>query len=208
MGKARTILKIPHRRDWGEDRMKPVLAASVRTWTLLMTLSLSGAVVTAPAAAQTPVPIPHLDMDKFTGTWYAVARLPEKRDKKCERNAILMVALGDKPRSVQLLNSCQNKRGWTLARNTNGKADDNTGDGKLKFRTIWPFYRKDWVLAVDPQYTWALLGSPNHKNLFILSRTPILPLEVLAELKAKAATQGFPIDKLIMQPEEAKYKAD
>ncbi len=180
------------------------LNSSVRALVLLFASAASMQQV----HAQAVTPVSQLDLDRFTGTWYVVAHLPEKRDKPCDRNSILMVALGDKPRSVQLLNACQTRRGYTEARNTDGKAVDKSGDGKLKFRTIWPFYRKDWVIAISPDYAWSMLGSPNHKNLFLLSRTSTLPPEVLTELKSKAIAEGFSLDKLVTQPQEAKYKAD
>ncbi len=78
-----------------------------------------------------------------------------------------------------------------------GKVADTLGDGKLKVSYLWPFSQKYWVLAVGPEYTWALVGNPNHKELWVLSRTETMNPEMLEEIKSKAAAEGFEGAKLI-----------
>ncbi len=112
----------------------------------------------------------------------------------------MLFALGDKANHIQLVTSCKTKAGYTDARNADGKAQDKLGDGKLKLG-IWPFSRKYWVLATEPDYQWSLVGSPNHKTLWIYSRKPVMSPDVLAEVRAKAASQGFALDKLVMTPQ-------
>ncbi len=77
---------------------------------------------------------------------------------------------------------------------------DKAGDGKLTVTHFWPFTQKRWVLALGPAYEWALVGSPNHKSLWILSRTPTLKPEVLADIKSRAAAQGFDPARMITLP--------
>ena len=54
-----------------------------------------------------------------------------------------------------------------------------------------------WVLATGPAYEWALVGSPKHKTLWILSRTSTLDPAVLMQIKSTATAQGFDLTKLI-----------
>lgn len=179
---------------------------AIKTRARVLGLCLLITALTHPSSAQTVTAVPKLDMDRFTGTWYVIARIPDKYDKHCTRDAVLLVALGDKPRSLQLVNACQTKQGYIDVRNTDGKAEDKIGDGKLKLRTLWPFYRKYWVLGLGPDYSWSLVGSPNHKDLAVLSRSATLAPEVLSQIDTVATAEGFALPKLVMQPQDATYK--
>ena len=148
------------------------------------------------AAAQSATAVAKLDPDRFIGTYYEIARYPIKREKSCLANEMVLYALGDKKKSLQIVTTClvkdDNSNSWNAA----GKFG-KTGDGKIKLSWIWPFSRKYWVLDLASDDTWALVGTPNHKSLWLLSRTSTLRPEVLADMEAKATAQGFNIAKLI-----------
>lgn len=149
--------------------------------------------------AQTVSVVPKLDLDRLTGAWYEVARYPNKREKHCVDQPMVLIAGGNKLNQLQLVNTCKTKNGDTDVRNGKGKQQDKSGDGKLKVSYLWPlwlFSTKYWVLALGPDYAWALVGSPNHKSLWVLSRTTSMRPEVLAEIEAKATAEGFDTAKL------------
>ncbi|MEO6803710.1 MAG: lipocalin family protein [Granulicella sp.] len=157
------------------------------------------------SSGQTVRPVPKLDLTRFTGAWYIVARQPNKREKDCVSDSFVEIALADKPNRFQLVNACRVKTGEMVANNASGKQNKN-GDGKLRASYLWPFSTKYWVLALGPEYAWALVGSPNHKNLWVFSRTTALPPEVLSEIEAQAVSQGFDTSKLVSQPQENIFK--
>ncbi len=155
------------------------------------------------AQAQSVTPVPALDLARYTGTWYEIERIPNKPEKKCVRDAFLLLAKADKARNFQIVNSCVTADGSTQVRNASAKpAKKNVSDGRIKITYTFPFSSKHWVLAVGPNYEWALVGSPNHKTLWLLSRATTLPPETLADLKSRAAAQGFDPAKLVpvLQP--------
>ena len=84
------------------------------------------------------------------------------------------------------------------AKNSSGKIDRN-GEGKLKITRLWPFSAKYWVLAVGPTYDWALIGGPDHKSLWVLSRAKSVSSEVFTEIKKKAQAEGFDTAKLLVK---------
>jgi apolipoprotein D and lipocalin family protein len=148
---------------------------------------------------QSVTAVPQFDLNRFTGTWYEMARLPNGREKECVSDVFELIALGDKPHTFQVVLSCMTKGGYTDARNANGKPQDKKSpDGRLKVSYLWPFSSKYWVLALGPKYEWALVGNPNHKELWLLSRTKTMMPEVLAEVEAKAAAEGFPVGKMVV----------
>lgn len=155
------------------------------------------------ASAQTVTPVPHLDLDRFVGKWYEVARYPTKLEKKCIGNVFQLIARGEKRQHLDLVSSCAIGDGFAYVRNGTIKAENKTGDGKLKVSYLWPFSTRYWVLALGPDEAWALVGSPNHKNLWVLARTAALKPDVLADIKSRAAAQGFLPDKLLLTPQTA-----
>ena len=172
--------------------MKPLLRTTATGLILLTCLFTPG----AGASAQSASPVAKLDPDRFIGTYYEIARYPIKREKACLASGMVLYALGDKKNSVQIVTSCEEKDGNSYSWNSAGKFS-KSGDGKIKLAWIWPFTVKYWILNLAPDYTWALVGTPNHKSLSILSRTTTLSAEVLADIEAKASAQGFNTPKLI-----------
>ena len=148
------------------------------------------------AAAQTVTAVPKLDLNKFMGTWYELARLPNRTEKKCVANVKVLYALGDKKGTFQMGTSCDLKDGTPDEYDGTGKMD-KAGDGRLKLSRLVLLSTPYWVLATGPAYEWALIGSPKHKTLWILSRTPTLDPAVMAQLKSTATAQGFDLTRLI-----------
>jgi apolipoprotein D and lipocalin family protein len=149
-----------------------------------------------PAAAESASAVPKLDPNQLLGSYYDIARYPIKREKQCLGNELVLFALGDKKRSIQIVTTCQVKADNSNWWNASGKFS-KAGDGKIKLGWIWPFTTKYWILDLAPDASWALAGSPNHKSLWILSRTSTLSPETLAQIQSMAAAQGFNTAKLI-----------
>jgi apolipoprotein D and lipocalin family protein len=149
------------------------------------------------ARAQAVTALPSVDLNRFAGAWYEIARLPFKREKECIADVVEVVALADKTGHLQLINSCMTNKGYTDVRNAGIKAEKGSGDAKLKVTYLWPFTEKDWVLAVGQNYEWALVGSPNHKLLLVLSRTRTMSPAVLSGIEQQAAAQGFDPAKIM-----------
>ena len=80
--------------------------------------------------------------------------------------------------------------------------DGDGSNSKLKVTFFWPFYGDYWILDLDPQYRWALVGTPNRKNLWVLSRTPKLANDVLERLLQRARELGFVTNGMIYTRQE------
>jgi len=158
------------------------------------------------AVAQSATAVSHLDPDRFAGSWNEIARYPVRREKQCASDEIVLYAVGDKENSLQVVTSCQIKIDQANSWNDKGKFDSH-GTGALKLSRFFILHTRYWVLAVDPDYSWALVGNPNHRSLWILAKTSTLPPDVLAGIKSKAAAQGFNTDKLIQIPQHSETKS-
>ncbi len=173
--------------------MKDVLRLSA----LAILLALCAAV---PAAAETPVAVPKLDLNQFIGTWYVMERLPIRREKLCLGDEMVLYALGDKRNTFQVVTSCALKNDNSTAWNDKGKLEP-AGSGALKLSRLIFLHSKYWVLAAAPDYTWAVVGTPNHKSLWILSKATTLAPEALSAATAQASTAGFDSNKLVKIPQ-------
>ncbi len=163
---------------------------------------LAHLLVTVPhASAQSAIAVPQLDPNRLIGTYYEIARYPIRREKQCISKEMVLYALGDKQNSLQVVTACQLKQDFSTYWNSQGKFS-KSADGRISLSAFWPFTTKYWVLGIAPDYSWALVGNPNHKSLWILSHTATLPAEVLAGIKATAAAQGFDTSKLIRISQE------
>ena len=60
---------------------------------------------------------------------------------------------------------------------------------------VWADY---WVIALDPDYQWALIGEPGRKYLWVLSRSPRMQRSVFEGIKAKAVAMGYDLDPLLV----------
>ncbi len=158
-------------------------------------VSVVGLIATV-AGAQV-VAVPQLDFTKFTGSWYEISRIPVKRERACAADTLLLFTTSVKARKFDVVRSCTTKDDTPDAANLYGKMEGTGGDGRLRVGPFWPFYSRFWVLAVGPDYSWAVVGDPKMKGLWVLSRKTTLGDAEMSEAKAKAQAEGFDVSKLV-----------
>lgn len=163
------------------------------TFNSLLILCLAAASGTA--QAQTPVgSVPAVDLARYSGKWYELASFPMFFQRNCVGDTTAeYTALADG--AIEVHNRCRTEGGFNEA---TGRATvvPGFGNGRLKVSFFWPFKADYWIVGLDPQYRWAVVGNPNRKYLWILSRTPQLPAELLANALSAAQAQGFDLTQL------------
>lgn len=168
-----------------------------RTGLALLVVGLSlvlGACSTAPPQGVTVVS--PFDLNRYLGTWVEVARLDHSFERGLSRVSATYRLNADG--SVNVLNRGYNagKGQWSEAV---GRAlftgDANTASLKVSF--FGPFYGGYHVIALDPDYRWAMVIGPDPSYLWILAREPQLPTGVRERLLAQAARVGVNTADLI-----------
>lgn len=158
---------------------------------LLATLAWAG----LPARAQTPVAsVAEVDLARYVGKWYEIASFPMYFQRNCVGDTTAEYAITPE-RELAVTNRCRTDSGFDEAQ---GRAWAVTGgnNARLKVSFFWPFRSDYWVIGLDTDYRWAVVGNPDRKYLWILSRTPQLERSLLdAALKA-ATLQGFDLKQL------------
>lgn len=172
-----------------------------RTSFLLAALVAGAAYAQSGTALNAPVPA--LDLDRYAGTWHEIAHLPMFFQRQCVGDITATYgrrADGD----IDVLNSCRTREGVRDAASGVARPVAGTpGALEVSFVPRWlswvPGVWADyWVIALDPDYRWAMVGGPDREYLWILSREPSMERALYDRLVADARARGYPVDDLIL----------
>lgn len=165
---------------------------------LLFSFPWLGACTRVPEGVE---PVQNFQLQRYLGHWYEIARL----DHAFERGLTLVTAdySLNPDGSVAVVNTGYSKGrdAWQLAR---GRAEfvGPRNVGHLKVSFLGPFYSSYIVIALTDDYKYAMVSGYDKSYLWILSRTPILPQDVLEQFLQKARALGYPVEQLIFLRQE------
>ena len=147
--------------------------------------------------------VPHVDLNRYAGRWYEIARLPNRFEKKCADSVTATYRVRTDG-TVEVVNRCRKSSGESATATGKAKVVDKTTNAKLKVTFFWPFYGDYWILDLGDNYEYAVVGAPNRKYLWILSRNREMDENLYQTLLAKLAAQGFKTELMIKtsQPED------
>jgi apolipoprotein D and lipocalin family protein len=163
--------------------------------------------VTAQTTA-TPAPLPPvntiatLDVPRYMGTWYEIAKFPNRFQAKCVANTRARY-LAQTDGSVQVLNSCVTADGSTIDALGLAKQVGTVTSPKLqvRFAPVWlswlPMVWGDyWVIDLDADYQLAAVSDSKREYLWVLSRTPQVNDKAYGALMTRLKAQHFEVEKL------------
>ena len=176
--------------------------------TSLSLLALNVVAQPAPASTQALTTITSLDVPRYLGTWYEIAKYPNSFQKKCVANTqanYSLLADGQ----LQVVNRCVQANGQISEAVGAARQLGETGSPKLKVRfapawlsfipAVWGDY---WVIDLDPAYQLAAVAEPKREYLWILSRTPKVDNTSYQALLGRLTEKGFDINKLENSPQQ------
>jgi apolipoprotein D and lipocalin family protein len=148
--------------------------------------------------------VPAIDLSRYAGEWFEIARLPNRFQKKCAGDVKASYTLIEDDR-IRVINQCRQESGDVSRVEGRARLASKSGPNtKLKVRfapallSFLPFVWGDyWILELAPDYSYAVVGEPNRKYLWILSRTRQMDEAVLQELIGRATAQGYDMSGLI-----------
>lgn len=153
------------------------------------------------STAAVPQSVNQLDLNRYVGTWYEIARLPMYFQRNCASDVTATYSLNPSG-SILVDNRCKKADGSTIQSIGEATKANETGS-ELKVTFLpeglrWlPLTKADyWVLALDDNYQHVLVGTPNRKYLWVLSRTPSMDEATYQSLLSTAKNQGYDIAKL------------
>ena len=142
--------------------------------------------------------VQHVDLEKYLGTWYEIARLPAWFEKEC--TDVIATYFMREDGKIKVVNKCRKETLDGLVKEAVGKAwvKDKMTNAKLKVMFFWPFAGDYWIIELDDKnYQYSVVGEPGRKYFWVLSRTPQMDDSLLNNMLDRAKKQGYNLDKLI-----------
>jgi apolipoprotein D and lipocalin family protein len=168
---------------------------------ILTTLTLSFVVLCLRSEAtpvkHTPVQtVDHVELSRYVGVWNEIAHYPVKYQDGCVDSTATFSLRNDG--EIDILNSCRNMKDGTL-RHINGRGwvIDTKSNARLKFSFFWPFRSEYLIIDQGDEYEYSVIGTPDRKHLWIISRTPEIDSDTFEEIIQNIEKQGFYRENLI-----------
>jgi apolipoprotein D and lipocalin family protein len=150
----------------------------------------------APAQEQAPpTTVAYVDLSRYAGTWYEIARIPNGFQDQCVWGVTAEYSLRDDGR-IDVINRCYKSDGKLDEAKGLARIEDAATNSKLKvsffsvlgWRPIWGDY---WIMELDEDYQWVIVGSPDRKYGWVLARSHALDDASLDRILALLYEQGF-----------------
>lgn len=137
-----------------------------------------------------------VDLQRYLGNWYEIAMIPNRFQSMCVSDTRAHYELRDG--MIRVHNRCRTRDGKFEDARGVAKIVAGSGNAKLRVSFFRPFYGDYWILALDPDYQWVLVGEPTRTYSWILSRQPDLPDATLQSLLERADALGFPRARYVL----------
>ena len=139
--------------------------------------------------------VDYVNLTRYTGTWYEIAKIPNRFQRKCARNTTASYAFRNDGR-LRVLNQCVRANGSRIEAEGIAKVVDNASNARLRVSFVrllgvslfWGDY---WIIGLDEDYRYAIVGNPSRKYGWILSREPTMRDGVLQEVYELLREKGY-----------------
>ena len=178
-------------------------------WFLLITAIITVSVIAVKAQEKkNDLPtVSKVDLKRYTGKWFEIARYPNKFQKKCAGNTSAHYTIKNDGK-LEVINECLQNDGTINKAKGEAKIVDKTTNAKLEVRfapsflsfipAVWGDY---WIIDLDEKYQYAAIGDPKREYLWILSRTPKLGDATYQNILRRVEKMGYKPGKLVKTPQ-------
>jgi len=140
--------------------------------------------------------VPTVDLNRYAGSWYEIASLPVSQQKGCFCTKAEYSLMDDGV--IKVVNTCRKNSPNGEVDRAEGKAFvvPGSNNAKLRVQFFWPFRGDYWILELENDYSYAVVGVPSRKYCWILSRTPQMNPEILEMLVQHLKAKGFDVSRM------------
>lgn len=182
------------------------------TWPCSVGLIVLAAFLLSPVGAdaqeaEPPTTVPRVDLERYAGLWYEIARIPNSFQDQCAWGTTAEYTLREDGR-LDVMNRCAKADGEVDETRGVARVEDRESDARLGvsflsilgWRPVWGDY---WIIGLDEDYAWAVVGSPDRKYGWILARRRALDADTLEEIHAILRDQGYDPEDFEASPQVA-----
>lgn len=159
---------------------------------MLISLAFAGC-----ASKDTQTTVAQVDLKRYAGTWHEIARYPNWFQRHCAKD-VTAEYIPQKDGSIQVINRCLKADGTKEEAKGRATVVPNSGNAKLRVSFFGPFTGDYWIIGLDEEnYSWAVVGHPSHKYLWVLSRETKLPAKTYEHILRVIRAAGYQPEKLV-----------
>lgn len=152
----------------------------------------------APARSEegpTVTTVPDVDLERYTGLWHEIAKIPNRFQDQCAYGTTAEYTLRDDGR-IEVVNRCFEEDGELSEAKGEAKIVDPDSNAKLEVSFVsflgWrPFWGDYWVIGLDENYQWAVVGVPDRDYGWVLARMPELDDATLETIRGIVERNGY-----------------
>lgn len=180
--------------------MKPFVLAAV--------LVLAGCASSTTERLKLPplVTVPSVDLGRYVGSWYEIASFPQWFQRGCVATTATYAQRDDG--EIDVFNRCRKGSLDGAEDSAKGRARviEGSNGAKLEVSFFRPFWGDYWLIDLDPDYRFAVVGHPGRDSLWILARTPTLPAATWTAILERLRKLDYDPARLVrtLQPADAK----
>ena len=188
--------------------MRPSRVAAHFLFATLLSMTIAVPVAASDDQPSAQTTVASVDLARYTGVWYEIARLPNRFQKQCVRNATATYTLRDDGR-IDVMNRCVDEDGEIAEAEGIARVVDTTSRSKLEvsFVRIFgvPIFWGDyWIIGLADDYRYAVIGTPSRSYAWILSRTPVMTVADRTRVDEILRSQGYDPNDLLTTRQELK----
>ena len=147
-----------------------------------------------------------VNLTKYAGLWYEIAKIPNRFQKSCARNTTAEYKLRDDGK-IDVINKCIEEDGDTNKVEGIAKVVDKKSNAKLevsfvRILGIQLFWGDYWIIGLDKDYKYAIVGTPARKYGWILSRKPALSKGDMNTIYSTLREQGYDPKDFVMTEQD------
>lgn len=180
-------------------------------WLFLTVVGVMALVAMVQRPQNLPEVVGEVDLERYVGRWYAIAHIPTWFERGCKSGTTATYTLLPDG-TIEVVNECYDPKGEKKVARGRAWVPNPKEPGKLKVSFVkflghWLFPGNYWILALGPDYSWAVVGEPKRKYGWILSRTPTLPEATLEEIRSILERNGYQWEKFVLIDQSPNIKS-
>lgn len=142
--------------------------------------------------------VPYVDINRFSGDWHVIALIPTSFEKGAEDGienysfdgeGNIRVVYTFKKGKRELKERVMTQKGWII---------DNKTNAEWQVRPLWPLKLPYYIMELDEDYSYTVIGTNNYKYLWIMARTATMDQSLLHVIIERMVQRGFDRDKIIL----------
>ncbi len=146
--------------------------------------------------------VDRVELDRFVGKWYEIAKYPNPFQQRCFGGTTAEYAVREDG-SISVINVCREGSLEGPESRIEGFATiaDQATNAKLTVYFFPPFGAPYWIIDLDADYQWLVVGEPSRSTLWILSRTPALPEDTYQAILSRLPEKGYDAARVVLTPQ-------